>query len=219
MSDKTSTAWQRKLGENEQLNRRDVLRVGAGAALGSSVLGLLGRPSEAQAQGAPIRWDIISNRGGRIVAGGVASAQAGNRARITLTGSGTFVTLAGGLAAWMQGGGTWETRNPEGIVEGQGTYGFGRSGGRFELAPGTFPPNRTDGIADPGTAGAGLAVLPIHFSDGQEGFLVVSGQLLGTPPAVGEGITVMKGVVHYFNREPPVAGVDANRTMFHICVG
>jgi hypothetical protein len=39
---------------------------------------------------------------------------------------------------------------------------------------------------------------------------------MGTPDNVFEGITVSKGFVDYWNRDPDVPGVDANRTIFHV---
>jgi len=37
-----------------------------------------------------------------------------------------------------------------------------------------------------------------------------------TPETVFEGITATKGFVAYWNREAPLPGVDANRTLFHV---
>jgi len=33
---------------------------------------------------------------------------------------------------------------------------------------------------------------------------------------VFEGVTASKGFVSYWNRQAPVDGVDANRTLFHV---
>ncbi len=37
-----------------------------------------------------------------------------------------------------------------------------------------------------------------------------------SPDSVFEGITASKGFVDYWNREAPVPGIDASRTLFHI---
>jgi hypothetical protein len=58
--------------------------------------------------------------------------------------------------------------------------------------------------------------LQIAYSDGSTGVLTVSCHLVGTPDTVFEGITTSKGFVTYFSRVPPVPGVDANRTLFHV---
>jgi len=58
--------------------------------------------------------------------------------------------------------------------------------------------------------------LRIQYSDGEQGILVVSCHLVGTPDSVFEGITASKGFVTYWNAEPPLPGVDANRTLFHV---
>jgi hypothetical protein len=39
---------------------------------------------------------------------------------------------------------------------------------------------------------------------------------VATPNTVFEGITVTKGFTDYWKRLEPVAGVDADRTVFHI---
>ncbi len=62
----------------------------------------------------------------------------------------------------------------------------------------------------------GLAVLRVEFSDGDHGVLTVSCHAAsGSDPAIFEGITMSKSFVDYWNREAPVGGVDANRTLFH----
>src|SRR5216683_636132 len=78
---------------------------------------------------------------------------------------------------------------------------------RFDVAPGTG--------ASP-TVRAGLAVLRIAYSDGSRGILVVSCHLTGTPSVVFEGITASRGFTDFWNRLPPVPGVDGNRTVFHV---
>jgi hypothetical protein len=61
-----------------------------------------------------------------------------------------------------------------------------------------------------------LLVLRIFFSDGSLGSLVFSCDLpVGSPSGLFEGVTVTKGFVGFWNRVPPVPGIDANRTSFH----
>lgn len=167
-------------------------------------------------QAARVRWDIVSIdfAAGTVNPGGIASARAEDNSRITLTGSGTFVAPAvGGSTGAATGGGTWETFAPGGAPVASGTYQV-RGVVRWQEAPGT-PPPLTDNIGGPGDPRAGLAVLSIEYSDGDRGILVVSCHLVGTPDSVFEGITASKGFVDYWNREAPVPGVDANRTLFH----
>jgi hypothetical protein len=76
-----------------------------------------------------------------------------------------------------------------------------------------------DLIGDPAERSAGLVVLRVAYSDGEQGTLVVSCHLVGTPDSVFEGITASKGFVDYWNREAPVGGFapgNANRTLFHV---
>ena len=61
-----------------------------------------------------------------------------------------------------------------------------------------------------------LAVLLIAYSDGSEGTLVISCNGGFAPASIFEGITATKGYVDYWNREAPVGGVDADRTIFHV---
>jgi len=167
-----------------------------------------------------IRWDIVSINfaTGTASEGGIASARAKpnvttNVSRITFTGSGTF-PARGGPSSDVTGGGTWETQNQAGVTTGAGRY---KVTGmvRWEVAPGTFPlPN--DNIGKPEDVRAGLAVLRITYSDGSRGIVVVSCHFVGTPNSVFEGITASKGFVDYFNPEPDVPRVDANRTIFHV---
>ena len=88
---------------------------------------------------------------------------------------------------------------------------------RWEKSSGLFPfPPASDLIGNPAKASAGLAVLRIKYSDGSLGVLVVSCALPGAAPSVFEGITVSKSFVDFFDRVPPVPGVNANRTLFHL---
>jgi len=144
--------------------------------------------------------------------------------KITLTGDGSFLSEPHAKHRKpkdVRGGGTWETFAPGGGSTGSGTYevtGFVS----FENAPGSPVPGGVDHIGDGTLADnrGGLAIFFIDYSDGEEGTLTVSCHLPGagppmTPETVFEGITATKGFVAYWNREAPVAGVDANRTLFH----
>lgn len=166
-------------------------------------------------QAAHVRWDIVSINfaAGTVGPGGNASASANDGSLIKLTGSGTFTAPAGGgPSSAATGGGTWTTFSPGGVSTGSGTYQIVGLV-RWEAAPGSLPP-----LADligGGTPSAGLAELRVAYSDGDEGILAVSCHLVGTPDTVFEGVTTSKGFVAYWNRVPPVPGVDANRTLFH----
>src|SRR5712691_5318570 len=95
-----------------------------------------------------VRWDIISIDfvAGTVSAGGNASAKANEfptPSKITVTGSGTFETSAG--SDDVTGGGSWQTFDPAGNPTASGTYTVTRLV-RFDVAPGTFPPQFTDNI-------------------------------------------------------------------------
>ncbi len=122
---------------------------------------------------------------------------------ITLTGSGTFEP---GDRSEVTGGGTWST------ASGSGTYTVTELVSWLQ-APGTL---NCDHDTIPGQRAAGLVVLRIRYNDGSKGVLTVSCRLIGTPAAVFEGIAVSKGFVGYTHNVEPVAGVNANRTLFHI---
>jgi hypothetical protein len=184
---------------------------------------------------ATFRWDIVHakfpppNLEG--FAGGHASARANDCvppgssscSKITVTGSGTFRV---GHPKDVTGGGTWETFDNTGASNGSGDFEVTRLV-RFDVAPGTQTSTFIDHIGD-GTLTdnrAGLVSLQIAYSDGTDGILVVSCHLNGgpdfttnpaAPATVFEGITASKDFVDYWNREAPVAGVDADRTFFHI---
>jgi hypothetical protein len=163
--------------------------------------------------GAKFRWDIpsIDFSAGTVSAGGRAAALAHDGSQIVITGSGTFRP---DRPRRVTGGGTWQTFGPGGAPTGNGTYQVTRLV-RFELAPGTLS-GLTDTIGNIADARAGLLHVQIAYSDGSQGVLVVSCHLGGTPDSVFEGITASKGFVTYFNRVPPLPGVDANRTLFHV---
>ena len=164
-------------------------------------------------EGDRLRWDIISVdfASGTLSAGGVASADANDGSKITLTGSGTFGT---GGDDEVTGGGTWETFDHAGASTGKGTYRVRRLV-RFDVAPGT-PPLPHDNIGSLADARAGLLVLRISYSDGSGGVLVVSCHLVGSPNTIVEGVTVSKGFVGFLQELPPAPPGNANRTTFHV---
>jgi hypothetical protein len=166
----------------------------------------------AHAKAVHIRWDIaaFSTPPDTLGPDGAASARAEDNTGITLTGSGTFVAPAGGAgtSSAVTGGGTWQTfdkMGPEFVIE-EGTY---KVTGlvRWEEAPGTFI-GAEDAIAPKDPLRAGLALLRIRYSDGEEGVLTVSCAIGGSPPSIFEGITATKGFVDYWNRIPGL-------TLFH----
>ena len=162
-----------------------------------------------------VRWDIVLVGGGNLRAGGSASALNNIDAKITVTGSGTFVP---GEPNEVTGGGDFKIVSKTGQVISTGTYRVTRLVS-FEVAPGTLPA-LNDQIGDPNNARAGLAVLRIRYSDGRRGILVVSCHLVGTPDPVFEGITASHAFADFWNRQRPNSAtepfVDANRTVFHI---
>ena len=109
----------------------------------------------------------------------------------------------------------WQTFDGSGNPTGSGNYqvtGFVD----FDVAPGSLPANFTDLSGNKADVRSGLAVFKIAYDDGSDGVLVVSCDLpVGSPPTLFEGITASKGYVDYWERDPAVAGVNANRTNFH----
>jgi len=163
-----------------------------------------------------MRWDLLNvDFATRTAsAGGIASARANDGSEITITGSGTFRSNPGNPQD-VTGGGSWTTYASGGSVTGSGTYevtGFVS----YVLAPGTFPlPN--DNIGNPADGRAGLLVVRVAYSDGSEGSLVVSCNFAGTATAdVFEGVTASKGRTGFWNRAAAAAGVQGNRTAFHV---
>jgi hypothetical protein len=192
-------------------------------ALGlSSILMMTAAAPLASAQAAHVRWDLVSANfvpPFTVSAGGVASATANDGSYITMTGSGTFVAPGGGdgTSGATTGGGTWTTHTSGGVVTGTGAY---TVTGLVRWDPAPFepggPPPRTDLIDPSAIRSTGLAVLRITYSDGQHGILVVSCTGVTAPAFMFEGITATKEFTDYKNPVPPVGGVDANRTLFHI---
>lgn len=182
------------------------------------LLVMAGTVPSAFSQADHVRWDIVSLFAvpGCTSPGGSASAFANDNSFITVTGAGTFVAPGGGggTSGAATGGGNWETFSPVETSTGSGTYSV-TGLVRWDQAPGA-PPPLCDNIGDPAERSAGLAILRVEYSDGSPGILVVSCRLVGTSLSVFEGITASKGFVDYFNAQAPVAGVDANRTLFHV---
>jgi len=74
-----------------------------------------------------------------------------------------------------------------------------------------------DNIGNPADGRAGLLVVRVAYSDGSEGSLVVSCNFAGPATAdVFEGVTASKGRTGFWNRAAAAAGVEGNRTAFHV---
>ncbi len=172
----------------------------------------------AQGQASHVRWDILSIVFSPLTLnpGGVAFAKADTGLTIKFTGAGTFVAPAvgDGTSSAVTGGGTWETFNPGGASTGSGTYSV------TGLVSWEFANSQTgtliDNIGDTNERANGNAVLRIEYSDGSHGTLVVGCHGPGAPDGIFEGVTATKGFVTYWERQAPVPGVDANRTVFHV---
>jgi hypothetical protein len=108
------------------------------------------------------------------------------------------------------GGGTWQTFPPGSTrASASGTYQV-EGLVRFDFAPGFLPPGLLpDRIGDLEDARAGLAFFRIVYSDGDQGILVVSCMLAGTPASVIEGVSASKSYLDYFNIIPAA-------TIFHV---
>ncbi len=174
--------------------------------------------------GTEYRWDLIhlTSQGTDtfLDAGGFDWAKAADGSQITLTGSGTWVTISGHEKPQaVTGGGTWETFDSTGTSTGSGTYAV-TGGVAFTLVPLSTPAAGTiDSIGNTDDSRAGLLILRVVYSDGETGVLTVSchgGGPVPAPDTVFEGITTTKGFVAYADRGKPAGGVDANRTAFHV---
>jgi len=166
-----------------------------------------------------VRWDIvdfISFAPPTFRAGGAAFATATNPSTLSirLTGSGTFVAPAsGGPSNAVTGGGAWETFDGA-VSTGSGTYwATGLASWQFANF---FSPVPVDLIGNLSEAANGNAVLRIHYSDGSEGILGVGCHGPGAPDGIVEGAIATKNFVTYWNANPPLPGVNLNRTVFHV---
>jgi len=160
-----------------------------------------------------VRWDIVSTTGippTSLNPGGHASAMAPNGDTITLSGSGHFVAPASGKRSGaVDGGGTWTTTSG-----GSGSYMVTGLVSWVSAGP-QANVGFIDNI-DEGTRTNGTAVLTIAFSDGSSGVLTIGCHGPGAPPGIFEGIATTKSYKTYYTVQPPTAGVDANRTIFHV---
>ena len=159
------------------------------------------------------RWDFynldLTTTPASVAPGGSASARARDGSRITLTGSGVF----GGRPGNVNGGGTWTTYDPEGVKTGSGSYRV-RALVSFFAVPGSSP--YADEIGSPADARAGLAILRVSYSTGQQGILVISSYLPGSPIPVFVGVTASIGAIDFFTPVPPTIGMQGGRTIFHL---
>lgn len=181
---------------------------------------LIATGSSALGQAQHVRWDIISLGFTPLTINpsGFALAKAPDGTTIRFTGSGTFVAPAGrsGSSSAVTGGGTWQTLNPAGAPTGSGNYEV-KALVTFEFANlQSQLPVFIDNIGDTFERANGTAVLKIEYSDGAQGILVIGCHGPGAPPGIFEGVSATKGFKTYDQVQPPVGGVDANRTIFHL---
>jgi len=174
-------------------------------------------------QGTEYRWDLIhlTSQGTNtfLDAGGNDYAKAADGSYIRLTGSGKWITISGHEEPEAAtGGGAWMAFDSTGTNStGSGTYAV-TGGVAFTVVPGSTPAAGTiDSIGNPDDSRSGLLILRVRYSDGEDGVLTVSCHGGGAvPETIFEGITATKGFVGYVDRGKPEAGVDQNRTAFHV---
>ena len=187
---------------------------GIGAVL---LLGLTA-PSVVLAQTVHVRWDIIHfvfSTPREAFEGGVADAKAPDGTTLRLTGTGEFFARDGlrvgsGIAT---GGGSWQVLSPTGVVLASGTY-RATELVSWEFANLFTPAAFIDHIGPNGASGN--AVLLIEYSDGSQGVLSVLCSGPGAPAGISEGVAATKGFKTYDQVQAFAAGVDLNRTTFHI---
>jgi len=205
------------------IERREFLKTAAVGSIALASIPTLGAVLSAAASAAPavdqVRWDIISlfSSPPTFNPGGVAFARTPSNEKIRLTGAGTFVAPAnGGISSRVTGGGTWETFNPAGGSTGSGTYRVtGLSSWQFANLQ-SQTPVFIDNIGDTNERANGNVVLLIAYSDGSRGTLGIGCHGPGAPDGIVEGVIATKGFATYWAAEAPAAGVDANRTLFHV---
>lgn len=192
------------------------------AALVFLLLSMLASGASGGSDNIKYQWDILNldfatmtlSQGGHASAFATHSGDSAHTGKITVTGHGTFRSNSGNPQD-VTGGGTWQTFDGSGNPTGSGNYqvtGFVD----FHLAPGSLPPSITDNSGNKADVRSGLAVFKIAYDDGSDGTLIVSCDLpVGSPNNLFEGITATKGNVDYWERDPAIAGVNANRTNFH----
>ena len=170
------------------------------------------------AQSTRVRWDIVSLNlaTGATSPGGIASAFADDGSRITIKGSGTFSVPADLPPQYQSLISGLGLRSVEVAPDGGGAWAVYASGATTPSATGTYVVTGLVRWDQKSTVGfpTGLAILLVDFSDGSHGVLTVSCK--PGIPAMFEGITISKDYLDYFNRQAPVAGVDANRTLFSL---
>jgi hypothetical protein len=171
-----------------------------------------------------VRWDIIQvSISGTVVTvlpGGISTSVAalipaqgtGDDSTITLTGTGTFEP---GERHEVTGGGTWATAAKDGTPIASGRYRVTELL-FWKMSPSDFAATGiVDGFGNPADVGTGLAVLRVHYSDGEDGIVAVSCSFgPPTPAAAFEGTTATKGFIDYSN-PTSTNGLDGN-TFFHI---
>jgi len=198
------------------------LQLGGVLTVGGVVLLLTTFAGAASGKAQHVSWDIIHLAGGGltsgpITAGGFAEAKTpapaafGPVETIRLTGTGTFVAPSGnnGGSNAVTGGGTWTIGAASGTYEVKELVSF-----VFDNFWSANP--FIDNIGDPSERANGTAVLRIEFSNGQSGVLTVGCHGPGASNHIFEGIAVTKGFKTYYDVQNPSAGVDANRTIFHV---
>jgi hypothetical protein len=170
------------------------------------------------------RWDIIQiSMSGSVITvfpGGVSTSVAalipaqgtGDDSTITLTGTGTFEPSE---SHEVTGGGTWATADKFGTPIASGHYKVTELL-FWKMSPSDFAATGIiDGFGNPADVRTGLAILRVHYSDGENGIVVVSCSFgPPTPAAAFEGTTATKGFIDYSN---PTSknGLDGN-TFFHV---
>ena len=129
------------------------------------------------------------------------------------TGSGTFNA---GAPRAVTGGGTYRVSDPQGGPMFSGTYRVTEVL-FWEEAPGVWTPATQSRIAPIEDHRAGLAVLRLAYSDGNQGVLVVSCRApTQTPPPVFEGIVAAHSHTFFWNHGLAQSApfVNENRTAF-----
>jgi len=203
-----------------RIRRKWFSGLGAGLTLGAVLVVLTAFASAASGSAQHVSWDIVrlTFPGGvtTLNAGGFAEAKAPDNTTIRLTGAGTFVSPGGknGGSGAVTGGGTWQTFSAAGASTGSGTYSVAELVS-FEFANFQLP-GLGDTTGDTNERANGNAVVRIDYSDGSQGVLTIGCHGPGAPDGIFEGIATTKGYKTYYTVQPPVAGVDANRTLFHV---
>jgi hypothetical protein len=191
-----------------------------------AALACVGAPglSADESHGTRFRWDIIEiSISGSVITvfpGGISTSVAalipaqgtGDDSTITLTGTGTFEPSE---RHEVTGGGTWATAKKDGTPIASGQYRVAELL-FWKMSPSNFAATGiVDGFGDPKDVRTGLAVLRVHYSDGEDGIVAISCSFgPPTPAAAFEGTTATKGFIDYSN---PTSknGLDGN-TFFHV---